>query len=524
MEIETQTDVEKNLKLVASSSIIVFTGVLISKIFSYLYIIFIGRNLGPEIYGRFSLSAIIVGWFVAIASLGFSEGIVRFIPFYRGKKQKNKINFLFQFSFSSLLFSTLITASLSFLFSDFISVVIFHDQQLSIYLKIFSIFIPIWALSLFLFAVMRSFEKINQLSIIERIIQNPLKFLILILLVYFGLKSSALIFSFLLGIFISFLISFFYIKKKIPSVFENYSLSNKIKKSLLKNFISYSWPVLFFGVVYSTFYWTDSFFLGFFYSAKEVGIYNVIVPIAFLLSFVPEIFLQLFFPLVTREYSKNKLELIKDVSKQVSKWIFLLNLPIFFIFFLFPGAIINILFGSEYLVAEFSLRFLLISGFISSIFSVSNNLLSMAGKSKTILFDLVLASVTNILLNYFFIPAQTFFGIDNSLGINGAAFATMSSVLLFNILIFIHAKSATSIIPVRRKMFTIFLSSLIPLGFLLFIKNYFDPNFALMILLTITFFLIYAICLFIFKAFDKNDWMIFNVFKNKLFQRKINLK
>ena len=148
----------------------------------------------------------------------------------------------------------------------------------------------------------------------------------------------------------------------------------------------------------------------------------------------------------------------------------------------------------------------------------------MAGKSKTILFDLVIASVTNIILNYILIPLPNFFGIDNSLGINGAAFATMISVLLFNILIFIHAKSATTIVPLRRKMFGIFLSSLIPLGFLLFVKNYFDPNFTLMILLTITFFLIYALCLFIFKAFDKNDWMILNVFKNRLFQRKITLK
>lgn len=524
MEIEKQTDVEKNLKLVAGSSIIVFIGILISKIFSYLYIIFVGRNLGPEIYGLFSLSTIIIGWLVAVASLGFSGGIVRFISFYRGKKQKNKINFLFQFSFLSILFSTLIVASLSFLFSDFIAVNFFHEQQLSIYLKIFSAFLPIWALSLFFFSVMRAFEKINELSVIERIIQNTSKFLILLLLIYFGLKSSAVIFSFIIGIFISFALSFFYIKKKIPSVFENYSLSDKIKKTLLKNFISYSWPTLFFGIFYSTFYWTDSFFLGFFYSAKEVGIYNVVVPIAFLLAFVPEIFLQLFFPLVTKEYSKNKIELIRDVSKQVSKWIFLLNLPIFFIFFLFPGAIINILFGSEYLVAELSLKFLLISWLISSVFSVSNNLLSMVGKSKTILFDLVIASIVNIILNYVLIPMPNLWGIDNSLGINGAAFATMISVLLFNILIFIHANSATSIIPIRRKMLRIFFISLIPLSFLIFVKNYIDPDFIFMVLLIITFFLIYLICLFLFRAFDKNDWTIIQILKRRLLQKKFSLK
>jgi len=207
--------------------------------------------------------------------------------------------------------------------------------------------------------------------------------------------------------------------------------------------------------------------------------------------------------------------LIEDISKQVSKWIFLLNIPIFFIFFLFPGAIINILFGPEYLVATLSLRFLLISGFVSSLLFVSNNLLSMAGKSKTILVDMILATFLNIILNYFLIPVPTFFGIENQLGINGAAFATMVSVLFFNVLIFIHAKSATAIIPLRRKMLRAIISSVIPILFLLFVKIYLEPEFASMILLTITFFLIYFVCLFLFRAFDKNDFIILKIFRNK---------
>jgi len=517
MEINSQEEIEKNLKIVAGSSIIVFIGIIISKIFSYLYIIFIGRNLGPEIYGRFSLATIIVGWLIAVACLGFTDGIVRFISFYRGKKQNNKINFLFKFSFLSILSSTLIVASLSFIFSDFISISLFHDAELSIYLKILSVFLPVWALSLFSFSVLRAFEKIKTLSIIERIIQNTSKLLFLLLLVFLGLKSSAVIFSFATGILISFILAFSYIRINLGSLFKKYSLSKKVKKILLKEFISYSWPVLFFSIVYSTFYWTDSFFIGFYYSSTEVGIYNVIIPIAILLYIVPELFLQIFFPLITKEYSKNKIDLIEDISKQVSKWIFILNLPIFIIFFLFPDVIINILFGSTYLVAGLSLRFLLVSGFVSSLLFVSNNLLSMVGKSKTILFDMAIATILNITLNYFLTPSSTFLGIENSLGINGAAFATMISVLFFDVLIFFHAKSATSIIPLRRKMFRVIISSVIPILFLLFVKKYIEPEFISMILLTITFFLIYFVCLFLFRAFDKNDFMILNIFRNKFY-------
>ena len=51
-----------------------------------------------------------------------------------------------------------------------------------------------------------------------------------------------------------------------------------------------------------------------------------------LLILAPEILLQLFFPLVAREYSKNNKKLIGDLSKQVEKWI--LIIPTSFFLFL----------------------------------------------------------------------------------------------------------------------------------------------------------------------------------------------
>ena len=70
-----QLEIEKNLNLIAKSSIFVFGAIIISKIFTYLYRIVIARYYGPEVYGLFSLGIMIFGFFVAFASLGFSEGM-----------------------------------------------------------------------------------------------------------------------------------------------------------------------------------------------------------------------------------------------------------------------------------------------------------------------------------------------------------------------------------------------------------------------------------------------------------------
>ena len=76
-----------------------------------------------------------------------------------------------------------------FLSSDFISVSFFHNPDLIPFLKIFSVMIPFWVFSLYFMSVMRSFERIKEMSFIEKILQNSSKLIFLIFLIFIGLKK-----------------------------------------------------------------------------------------------------------------------------------------------------------------------------------------------------------------------------------------------------------------------------------------------------------------------------------------------
>ncbi len=508
--------IDKGLKLLAKTSLIVFIAIVLSKIFSYAYRIIIARYFGAEVYGLFSLSIVIIGWFVAFSSLGFTEGLVKYLSFYRGKNEISKIRYLVKFSSKILFFSTLIIAIISFLFSDFISTTIFHNQDLSFFLKVFSIMIPFWIFASYYVAIIKAFEKIKQQSIIEQIIQNFAKVFCLVMLIFLGFNTNAVVFSYFFGILIMLWVAYFYCKIKIPKIFLNENLNSKTKKILSRSFISYSWPVMFFGVMSSLFYWIDSLVIGFFKSATEVGFYNVAVPIASLIAFAPELFIHLFFPLINREFSQKNLGFIKEISKQIAKWIFMINFPIFLLMIFFPGAIINVLFGPEYLIAENALRFLLVGALVSSVFIISNNLISMVGKSRVLLYDIIIVSIINIMLNILLVPKPVILGIDNQFGINGAAIATMISVLIFNTLFIVQAKYYTSIIPLRKKMFKVFLASLISFLIFFFLRKLVVINLFSSILLIITFFTVYFSLLLLFKGFDKKDIMILQAIKKKI--------
>lgn len=517
MEEKKKGNFDDSLKLLAKTSIIVFIGVFISKLLAYLYRIIIARYYGPEVYGLFSLVTMILGMVLAFSSLGLLDGLARFVPQYRGTNEKDKIRYLFSFTNKVFLVTSFLSAILLFFLSDFIAINIFHNSELISYIKILSFFIPIAIFSNPFLAILRAYEKINIYSFIYNILQNVVRVLSILLLIFLGFNSSSTIVSYCFGFLIILVTAYLFSRYNLPEVFIRSSLSKKDKSVIRREFFSYSLPLLFFGIVSMLFYWVDSFFLGYFKGGEAVGFYNVAVPIALLLAVMPELFMQLFFPMINRHYSNNNFELIKQLSKQLGKWVLIVNLPIFILIFVFPGAAINILFGNQYLVVETSLRILIFGSFIASIGVISNNLLSMAGKSKLGLIDIIFVSVLNIILNILLIPMKNIFGIDNSLGINGAALATAFSIIFLNCLFFFQTKKYLGIIPIRAKMLNVLLIGFVSAFALIYLRSIFvSSNIILVGVLALGFLIFYLSLLLISKSFDKNDWNIIKLIWKRL--------
>lgn len=507
---EKTQEIGKELKLIAKSSVIVFIGLFLSKVFFYLYRLVVARVYGPEFYGLFSLAVIILLWTVSLFSFGLDQGLLRFIAYFRGKNEKEKIKNIFNYSIKFLLVSSIFAGIILFLLAETISINLFHNPNLIIFLQIFSFLIPVYIFTNIFLATIRAHENIFWYSMLENIIPNFLKLAILLIFFWIGLALNIVALSFFLGIFMTLIIAYFILKKIAKYLFHD-NLNVSGDKEVKKSFFNYSWPIMFLGVVNSIFYWIDSFMIGIFSGAVDVGFYNAVVPIAALLGFIPEIFMQLFFPLITKEFSKKNFEKIKQLSQQIGKWIFILNLPLFFLMFLFPEQIILLLFGEEYIVAQNALRILSFGTLIATLsVSISRNLLLSLGRSKLMLFNITLLSSLNFILNFVLIP---------KFGINGAAFATTLSNIILGSILLLEIYFFKSIIPIRRKIFRIFLVSLMPLFVVIFIKNSIETNIFSFVLLSIFFLLFYTILLFLTKCLDKNDFFILFSLKDKFLQK-----
>jgi len=388
-----------------------------------------------------------------------------------------------------------------------------------LFLRVFSFVLPLSIFGNTFLATIKAHEKIKEYIGILNFAENTVKLLFLILFISLGLQIKGIALAYFLGIFTTFLLSYLFCKYKLPEILGKSKLPKEEKKSLNKKLLDYSLPLLFFGILAFVFYGVDSFLIAYFKTAREVGFYNAAVPIASLLTIVHALFLQLFSPIINRKYGEKDIKMVRDLSKQVVKWIFTINLPIFILIFIFPEVAINFLFGDMYLVAAPALRILAIGFIFTSVFSVANALILMIGKSKLILFDIVFAAILNIILNIILIPLPTIFFLDNSLGITGAAIATSISIIVFNLLLLFQVMYYLSIVPLKRKMITILLCSLIPIALVLYFKQFIIVNILSIISLFIFFILLYIILIFIFKGFDKRDLEIIRSLGRKLKSR-----
>jgi O-antigen/teichoic acid export membrane protein len=509
MDSEENKETNKALKFLVNASFIVIFTTVISKILAYLYRIVIARYYGPEIYGIYSISLMVVSWVTIFVGLGFASGLIRYIPYYRGKNEEEKSAYLIKKVRIILIISGVLGSALLILFSNFISNQIFNNSEIRIFIIIFSLAIPLSALSGVYFSVLKSYEKIGWFSFIVNILQNIVKLFFLMLLIFLGFSSNSIPLSYVLGVLITFIFAYFVSKITIPQLFKNYKI--KDQREVFSSLISYSWPLIFFGFISSILSWTDTFMIGIFKTTSDVGFYNAAVPLALIITLSTDLFRQMLLPLITKEYGRGNLLTVKVISRQVTKWLFIVSIPLFIFLFFFPQEFIKLFFGAEYLPATNALRLLSIGFFISSVLDVSPEILSMKGKSKIILLDIILIGTMNLILNYFLIPVY---------GINGAAFSTMVSVSCLNILFTFQSWKISNIFPIKRDILRVILAGLVSFLISRLLVIYVIHSQFILFIFIILFTLFYLFFLYIFHSIDRNDKMIFNAVKTKLVKLK----
>ena len=377
---------------------------IFKMIISFFVVIYLTRYLGPERFGLLSYAQSFVSIFIAFASLGLSQIIVRDIV-----NDQNNIDNVLGTTFFMMFASSIISMGVIFILSFFI----YKESQTRLLVNIVATTV---AFQVF-YILIESFFQARVLSKYIVFASNTgflVSSFIKILLVYFSMPlmyfAYALVFD---SLFLALSCLFIY-NYKGGSI-----LGWKIEKVLLKKYIKISIPMLMVSITAFIYTRTDQIMIKHMLGDDANGNYAAAIRVSELFYFIPSIIVASIYPKLVELKLQNQDSYLKLLEK-LYRLVLWISIPIALTMTFCSSLIITILYGEKFISAPHILSILSWCIIFSSIDAVFVKILYVEKFESRYLYKNVFGVLINIVLNYILI---------NTYGAVGAAMATLITLM-----------------------------------------------------------------------------------------------
>lgn len=401
-------------KSIKKNAILNVIRVLLVAVFPLITFPYASRILETENIGAVQFASSLVYFFILFAMLGVNGYAVREGSPLR--EDRKKISKFASEVFSINVITSLITYIALFLFLLLPTKV----SDNSVLVWIFSIQIIFTVIGIdWIYTIYEDYLYITIRSV-------AIQFISLILMFLFVKSKSDYYIYALITVFANssvYLFNYFHSKKYIDLKF---TLKNNFKKHIKSLLILFSNELA--QQIYIN---SDLVMLGIIATNYHVGLYTVAVKIYFLVKKLLNSFIAVTIPRMAY-YSKKSKEKFNQLGSDIFNVSIFLLLPMMVLLFLLSKNLILFISGKEYIGGTLSLQILSI-GLIFAVFAniFCNGILIVKKQEKYVLYGTLIAAISNLVLNFIFIPL---FKQD------GAAITTVISEFIIMTYSFIKAK------------------------------------------------------------------------------------
>ncbi len=472
-------------------------GKFIGAAFQFVSQIILGRYLGPDEYGAYS-----IGWsFFQILSIfstfGLDYAVIKFGADYWNSQLSKLKNTILRMNALAVIIGALLLVLIYTGIDEIL--VLFHREELAVVFKLFAPGISLYAILKVNSAATRLTNSIKYTVITEEIIRRGTQLVLFLFIVALGLglKESIIAsnISFLVACVVALIIVFRLFFIKVPGIttadFRNIDV------------LKYSMVVAGSSIISSILVWSDRIFLGMFNSTYQAGIYNASSQITSIFSTIVFGTSTVVAPLIANNNSANDLESTKIIYKTSTKLMLYLGLPLALVIFVFPEQLIQQLYGVSYLEGVTLLLILTVTQLINLGTGAISQMMLMADFEHRWFRFSAISLIANIVLNVLLIPRYG--GIGAAIG-SGAAFS------LLNILGLVSIKKNLNINPYDKSYLKVLGSILITFALLL-AGNMLKISHSLFSLgmIIVGAYLIFAFCLILFGIEKQEKDFILNI-------------
>ena len=407
--------VNDSVNRIVIGSGVIFAGTLAGLLFDIFIKRVLTSYLSPADFGTYSLALTVISITGAVATLGLHEGVPRYIAYFRGRHEENKIQ--------ELIISAIMLGLIAGVLAMLISPVLFehlsgkgfdsHGKILSV-VRIMIFAIPFTIVLNLAVAIYRGFDRTNVNTYFYSIIRPVSLLGFASAAVFLGVSLRGVVLADLFSMIFTFGIMSVYFIKRPP-----FKPEWKLKfGEPTKQLIRYSFPLLISATLLNLMTWTDTIMLGYFKSTEVVGIYSAVYPLVGFLSMIIGSMGFVYIPVTSKLWGENKPESLGPIYQIMTKWCFMVTFPVFALMFVYPEFLLTKLYGAEYASGATVLRILALGFVANSYFGFNYHTIMASGDSDFLMKCSIASAGMNALLNFILIPQY---------GMVGAAIASSVS-------------------------------------------------------------------------------------------------
>jgi len=413
-------EIENLNKVIAKMGLFILTLSIAGKAAGYLFNVLLIKSITVEAYGIFSLAWGVVAFSMAFLLLGIPEAVSRFVAFYRGEENKDKVNSTIRtggiLNICLICISLIILSLLYLFFPEFLSL---KGSEFLLVCVLFCL----RSTEIFFNSVIYGFRKPHITQAI-RFILEILKPISLFVVILFGISLFGAIFALVVAVAIPTLISAIYAIRK-------FGLGRNFDLNLAKKLFKFGIPMTATSTANNFLGWADMFMIRMFVGFSALGVYYIANLTAAVMLVFFSAFISIYNPIITELFGKKDTKQISHLTTHLLKLLFLICMPILIIFVVFAKDILTILFTEEYAAGALAFQIMAFSMFFYGISNLFTTILNSSGNPRKVSIIVIVASFVNVCANYVLIPLY---------GIEGAAIATVFSSLLMLILSYFEVK------------------------------------------------------------------------------------
>jgi O-antigen/teichoic acid export membrane protein len=391
--------------------------------------VYVARYLGPSDYGLLSYSESFVGLFLAIATLGLDNIVVR--ELVKDTKKKDELlgtAFALKIIGAFLVFGVIAIAVRLTDNDNFTNLLIFIIAAGTIF---------------------QSFNVINfyfQSIVLSKYVVYSQTFATIsgaianLFLIYFNMHLVYFVLVILIQNIIL-AIGLILIYKRQKLIIFNWKLQVSLAIRLLKD----SWPLIFSGIAIAIYMKIDQVMIKVMLSTEAVGVYAVAVKLSEVWYFIPMVICNSVFPAIINSKKIGEELYYGRLQKlyNLMTWLAIgIAIPITFL----SNDIVRILFGTQYRAAATVLKIHIWAGVFVFLGVASTKYLISENYTKLSLLKTLAGAIVNVILNLILIPRYN---------INGAAIATVISQFVACFLITVFPKTRKNSILMLKSIFLV---------------------------------------------------------------------